>query len=136
MEQIEVIQKHIEWVNDRTIEEKADQLYSQEIEFITPTGDTINGLKAFMANGSGMLTVFPDWTITLREHEVNGSIVKFTMFFQGTFTGEMKIPDGRTIRGTGKHVEWQSQVEVTFQDGKISRWVTTGMQDFLSQLEI
>ena len=135
MEQIEVIQKHIEWVNDRTIEEKADQLYSQDIEFITPTGKAINGLKAFMANGSGMLTVFPDLTTSLLEYDVNGNIVKFTMLLQGTFKGEMKFPDGRTIRGTGKHIEWQSQVEVTFQDGKISRWVTTGMQDFLGQLQ-
>lgn len=136
MEQLEVIQKHIEWVNDRTIDDKANQLFSQDIEFVSPTGNKINGLKDFLANGRGMLNVLPDFTATLMDHEVNGNQIKFTMLIQGTFTGEIKIPDGRIIRGTGKHVEWQSQVEVTFQDGKISRWVTTGMQDLMSQLQI
>jgi len=74
MEQLEVIQKHIEWVNDRTIEDKANQLFSQDIEFASPTGNKIDGLKDFLANGRGMLNVLPDFTATLMDHEVGGDM--------------------------------------------------------------
>lgn len=135
MDHVEVIRTYLDIINSRTLTEQAHTVIHPDVEFRAGTGVEVRGVEDFVAAMLGLIAPMPDIQATLRDHTVSGDTINFTLDMSGTFTGEMKTPDGQTIPGNGNRAEWVSNVEARIKDGKIAHWVTTvDMQDFWSQL--
>lgn len=135
MENLEVVRKYLDLFNSRTFAEQAHTVLDPDVVLRTGTGIEIQGIDNYVPAALGTLPWMPDMQARLAHHDVNGDKANVTLDMSGTFTGEMKTPDGAVIPGNGRRAEWQSYCALEFKDGKIVRWETTvDMEDFMSQL--
>lgn len=135
MDMLDVVHKTLDIHNNRRLAEEAHTVYHPEVVLVSGNGTEVHGVDDVVTFNLGFLEALPDLHNELVDHDLSGDGGTITMDMSGTFTGEMKTPDGGTIPGTGKRAEWQSQAELEFTDGKISRWTTiVDMQDFMSQI--
>ena len=135
MDHLEVVRTYLDLISNGTFAEQANTVLHPDAVLQTGTGVTVQGLDDYVATVLGFMEWMPDMQATLADHEVSGDTGNITLEMSGTFTGEMKTPDGAVIPGNGNRAEWQNNVAIEFKDGKIAGWTSTvDMEDFMSQL--
>lgn len=137
MEYLDTNKQAFEQLNNGTFAELAHTIYHPDIVyFYEGAGQELQGIDAFVANSVDFQRALPDMHVTLLDdYEIDGNIVTVRTRATGTFTGDMTGPDGGLIPGNGSYAEWDAEFELTFTDGKISRWVSRiDTQDFMRQL--
>jgi len=133
---MDVINSHIEQMNNGTHAEQAHTTLHPDVVFISGAGQEMHGRDAFVAANLAFLQMLPDVQCELLGYEGDANAGMVSMRMEGHFTGEMKTPNG-TIPGNGNHAVWEPQAEVEFTDGLISYWKTIlDMQDFMRQIGV
>ena len=85
-----VVKKLTDSFNDRTLEEKAEELYAPDLVIIgaMPPGGKLEGPKAMAACNAGWYdSITPDLKATIRERESDGEDLKLTIPFGGSAEG-------------------------------------------------
>jgi predicted ester cyclase len=135
MDPLEVVRIVNAQFNDRTLQEEAHTIIDPNVVHINrPTGRQLDGLDAFVQNSLDFIAAFPDVHIEMIAEQVNGNTVVVTFRNIGTFTGQLEMPGG-PVTGHGNRIDFESQVEVAVEEGKIVRWtVDYDLQEFSRQL--
>ena len=85
-----------------------------------PDGHTTEGLERHIQDMDWMFSYAPDTTIKAHPIKLaDGEWTAVVGVLEQTFTQPMKLPDGRTVQPTGKHVSLQMATVSHWKDGKM-----------------
>ncbi|HSE09003.1 MAG TPA: ester cyclase [Nocardioidaceae bacterium] len=94
-------------------------LYAPDVVATTPDAGTLNGVDALFEWNRPLIEAFPDMRYQLTARHEAGDFVVDQGEVIGTHNGPFRLPDGSSIKPTGKQVRMRSTDMATVRDGKI-----------------
>jgi predicted ester cyclase len=132
----EIAQQLVDDFNDRTYAQNAARYFAPDcVNVDLPTGQELYGIEGAIQSTDVWVQAFPDAYAEVVSHDVQGNTVTTTIRASGTFDGQMMLPDGTVIPGSGQPLEMEYRQTITVEDGMVVRVEASyDMQNMLSQL--
>ncbi len=116
----ELARLHIEFFNNRKLEEGAKHATTDCEWVVVPFGETYRGPKGYVECNQNWVNAFPDAKCEISRVIASGNTAVVEFRGKGTHKGTLEGPDGK-IKATGKQVDFQICEVYEFKNDKVHR---------------